>query len=224
MKHEWDSIKSLQIILKEENREQWLLRSELEEISCSQDITHKGIKRKLLSQQNDIISQISDILKHCRDVVNKLQPIKTTALVNDANRRQSRSSPTKDGLRVAYINIEGARAKRAQIQYILHRYTLDVLFVAETKLTSDIPKDPDENKLSVYEHRRNKIPDKYMEISGYYLEREDRRLGVVGQGGGGILGYVTEMLRYDVIEKHTAIGDILYNTSTFICLMQMPTS
>ena len=60
-----------------------------------------------------------------------------------------------DGLRVAYINIEGARAKRAQIQYILHRYTLDVLFVAEAKLTSDIPTDPDENKLSVYEHWRN---------------------------------------------------------------------
>ena len=150
-----DSIKSLQIILKEENREQWLLQSELEEISCSQDITHKGIKRKLLSQQNEIISQISDILKHFCDVVNTLQPIKTTALVNNANRRQSSSSPNMDGLRVAYINIEGARAKRAQIQYILHRYTLDVLFVAEAKLTSDIPTDPDENKLSVYEHWRN---------------------------------------------------------------------
>ena len=111
-----------------------------------------------------------------------------------------------DGLRVANINIEGARAKRAQIQYILHRYTLDMLFVVEAKLTSDIPTDPDENKLSVYEHWRNKIPDKDMEIAGYYLEREDRRLGVVGQGGGGILVYVTEMLRYDVIEKHTAIG------------------
>ena len=87
--------------------------------------------------------------------------------------------PTEDGLRIGYLNVDGARNKIDQIEYLAHRYQLDVFFVAETKLD-------------------NKVPYLEVGIKDYKIVKRNDKT----RNGGGILVYVKENLSNEDLTDH----------------------